>query len=184
MSWTVMREESTLRGVAGRTWEFYRAFRKMVHAGGRHHWSLINDNFDITAETTQDLGSPFAWAPPLSTEPRDADDLLAGLDSILLDDIAGVHEDEKYENFDGVEVLEESVFDFGELDRVERGIIPQAILDGVEECYAHHDSLVLLLILVPWECFGVSASEHHSLMSPMEREEDRDVDVKTKRIPE
>lgn len=60
----------------------------MVHAGGRHHWSLINDNFDIAVETTQDLGSPFAWAPPLSTEPRDADDLLAGLDSILLDDIA------------------------------------------------------------------------------------------------
>lgn len=29
-------------------------------------------------------------------------------------------------------MLEESVFDFGELDRVERGIIPQAILDGVE----------------------------------------------------
>ncbi|KAG2052266.1 hypothetical protein BDR06DRAFT_537555 [Suillus hirtellus] len=120
----------------------------MVHAGGRHHWSLINDNFDIVVETTQDLGSPFAWAPPLSTESRDADDLLAGLDSISPDDIAvkfAGHEDEKDESFDGVEVLEENVFlfYFGELNRVERGMIPQAILDGVEECYTHCDSLVL-----------------------------------------
>ncbi|KAG1861707.1 hypothetical protein F4604DRAFT_1929786 [Suillus subluteus] len=30
----------------------------------------------------------FAWAPPLSTEPRDADDLLAGPESISPDDIA------------------------------------------------------------------------------------------------
>ncbi|KAG1786376.1 uncharacterized protein HD556DRAFT_1531072 [Suillus plorans] len=71
-----------------------------MHAGGRPLASLIidQDNFDIAVETTQDLGSPFAWAPPLSTKPRDADDLLAG-----------DHEDGKDESFDGVEVLEKKV---------------------------------------------------------------------------
>ncbi|KAG1871747.1 hypothetical protein DFJ58DRAFT_616867, partial [Suillus subalutaceus] len=39
-------------------------------------------------ETAQDLEASFAWAPPLSTEPRDADDLLASLESISPDDIA------------------------------------------------------------------------------------------------
>ncbi|KAG1848442.1 hypothetical protein F4604DRAFT_1812869 [Suillus subluteus] len=39
-------------------------------------------------ETAQDLEASFAWVPPLSTEPRNADDLLAGLDNISADDIA------------------------------------------------------------------------------------------------
>ncbi|KAG2036087.1 hypothetical protein BDR03DRAFT_1012002 [Suillus americanus] len=40
-------------------------------------------------ETAQDLSeASFAWAPLLSTEPHDADDLLAGTESISPDDIA------------------------------------------------------------------------------------------------
>ncbi|KAG2132734.1 uncharacterized protein EDB93DRAFT_899478 [Suillus bovinus] len=36
----------------------------------------------IAVETVQDLEASFAWTPPLSAEPRDADDLLAGPESI------------------------------------------------------------------------------------------------------
>ncbi|KAG1867306.1 hypothetical protein DFJ58DRAFT_911700, partial [Suillus subalutaceus] len=77
----------------------------------------------IAAETAQDLEASFAWAPPLSTEPRDADDLLAGPEMKRTEEVHNVNE---------VEVLEGNAFDFDELDRVEQGIIPQAILDEVE----------------------------------------------------
>ncbi|KAG1852779.1 hypothetical protein DFJ58DRAFT_728435 [Suillus subalutaceus] len=39
-------------------------------------------------ETAQDLEASFAWAPPLSTKSLDADDLLAGPESVSPDDIA------------------------------------------------------------------------------------------------
>ncbi|KAG1791939.1 uncharacterized protein BJ212DRAFT_1418273 [Suillus subaureus] len=42
----------------------------------------------ITVEIAQDLEACFAWAPQLSTKRREADDLLAGLESILPDDVA------------------------------------------------------------------------------------------------
>ncbi|KAG2124570.1 hypothetical protein BD769DRAFT_1467779 [Suillus cothurnatus] len=42
----------------------------------------------IAVETAQDLEASFAWAPSLSTESRNADDLFVGPESILLDDIA------------------------------------------------------------------------------------------------
>jgi len=93
----------------------------------------------IAVETAQDLEASFAWAPPLSIEPRNADDLLAGSESILLDDIAAefaaleeLKKTEEGQSVDEVEVLEGNAFDFDELDRVEQGIIPQTVLDEVE----------------------------------------------------
>ncbi|KAG1847163.1 hypothetical protein DFJ58DRAFT_891850, partial [Suillus subalutaceus] len=87
----------------------------------------------------QDLEASFAWAPPLSTEPRDADDLLAGPESISPDDIAAefaaleeLKKTEEVHNVNEVEVLEGNAVDFDELDRVEQGIISQVILDEVE----------------------------------------------------
>jgi hypothetical protein len=44
------------------------------------------EEVDIAVETAQNLEVSFAWA--LSTEPRNADDLLAGPESISPDDIA------------------------------------------------------------------------------------------------
>ncbi|KAG1728442.1 hypothetical protein EDB19DRAFT_1913788 [Suillus lakei] len=90
-------------------------------------------------EITQNLEASFAWAPPLSTEPREADDLLAGPESILPDDVAAefaaleeLKRTKEVQSIGKVEVLEGNAFDFGELDRVEQGTIPQAILDEVE----------------------------------------------------
>lgn len=93
----------------------------------------------IAVETAQDLEASFAWAPPLSIEPRNADDLLAGSESILLDDIAAefaaleeLKKTEEVQSVDEVEVFEGNAFDFDELDRVEQGIVPQTVLDEVE----------------------------------------------------
>ncbi|KAG1860586.1 hypothetical protein C8R48DRAFT_774550 [Suillus tomentosus] len=66
----------------------------------------------ITVEAARNLEAFFAWTPPLSTEPRDADDLLAGL--VLSDDVAA-----------GFAALKE----LKKTEEVEQGIIPQAILD-------------------------------------------------------
>jgi hypothetical protein len=41
----------------------------------------------IAVETAQELGVSFAWVSPLSTEPCDADDLLASPDSVPRDKI-------------------------------------------------------------------------------------------------
>jgi hypothetical protein len=112
------------------------ALGKMVHAGGRPFASLIDDNFDIDVEIAQDLEVYFAWAPPLSTEPRDAYELLAGQESISPNNVASEFtalmelETKEYESFDEVRVLEGN--DFGKLDRARQGIIPQAIVDEVE----------------------------------------------------
>ncbi|KAG1888364.1 hypothetical protein F4604DRAFT_1916281 [Suillus subluteus] len=45
-------------------------------------------NFDIAVETAQDLEASFTWKPPPSTETRDADDHLAGPESISPNDVA------------------------------------------------------------------------------------------------
>jgi hypothetical protein len=114
------------------------ALGKMVHAGGRPFASLIDDNFDIDVEIAQDLEAYFAWAPPLSTEPRDADELLASQESISPDNVASELtalmelETKEDESFDELRVLEGNDFDFGKLDRAGQGIIPQAIVDEVE----------------------------------------------------
>ncbi|KAG1874788.1 hypothetical protein DFJ58DRAFT_758768 [Suillus subalutaceus] len=41
----------------------------------RHAHMHTHEEVGIAVETAQDLEASFAWAPPLSTEPRDADDL-------------------------------------------------------------------------------------------------------------
>ncbi|KAG2034079.1 hypothetical protein BDR03DRAFT_1013688 [Suillus americanus] len=93
----------------------------------------------IAVETAQDLEASFAWAPPLLTEPRNADYLLAGLESISPDDVAAefaaleeLKRTEEVHSMNEVEVLEGNAFNFDELDRVEQGIIPQTVLDEVE----------------------------------------------------
>ncbi|KAG1787732.1 ribonuclease H-like domain-containing protein, partial [Suillus plorans] len=105
----------------------------------RHAHMHTREEVGIAVETAQDLEASFAWAPPLSAEPRDADDLLAGPESISPDNVAAefaaleeLKRTEEVHDIDEVEVLEGNVFDFDELDRVEQGIIPQAILDEVE----------------------------------------------------
>ncbi|KAG1849503.1 hypothetical protein F4604DRAFT_1810722, partial [Suillus subluteus] len=67
----------------------------------------------IAVETAQDLEASFAWAPPLSSEPHDANDLLAGPESISPDDIAAefaaleeLKRTEEVHNVNEVEVLE------------------------------------------------------------------------------
>lgn len=54
----------------------------------RHAHMRTYEEVGITVETARNLEAFFAWTPPLSTEPRDADDLLAGLENISSDDVA------------------------------------------------------------------------------------------------
>ncbi|KAG1754162.1 hypothetical protein EDB19DRAFT_1902323 [Suillus lakei] len=54
----------------------------------RHAHMHTREEVGIVVETVQDLEVSLAWAPLLSTEPGDADDLLAGPESISPDDVA------------------------------------------------------------------------------------------------
>ncbi|KAG1883549.1 uncharacterized protein F5891DRAFT_971875, partial [Suillus fuscotomentosus] len=76
----------------------------------------------IDLEVTCDLEENFAWVPPLAAEPAHLDDSLAGLESILPDNVAiefAAFEkrasEEEFESVDGKEVLEGRAFDFKEL---------------------------------------------------------------------
>ncbi|KAG1811776.1 uncharacterized protein BJ212DRAFT_1589239 [Suillus subaureus] len=71
-------------------------------------------SISTSVKTAQDPETPFMQAPPLLTEPRDADDLLAGPKSISPDDgspdfavLKELKRTEEDESFDEVEVLEE-----------------------------------------------------------------------------
>ncbi|KAG1846587.1 hypothetical protein DFJ58DRAFT_798927 [Suillus subalutaceus] len=95
-------------------------------------WHCCRDCTDLEA-------SFFAWAPLLSTEARDADDLLTGPESISPDDIAAefaaleeLKRTKKVQSINEVEVLEGNAFDFDGLDRVEQGIISQTVLDEIK----------------------------------------------------
>ncbi|KAG2043761.1 hypothetical protein BDR03DRAFT_939850 [Suillus americanus] len=103
---------------------------EVVEAGkstrGRHVHMHTCEEVGIAVEIAQDLEASFVWAPEISTEPRDANDHLAGPESILPDDVqvvadfAALEELKRTENIQSiveVEVLERDAFDFGELDR-------------------------------------------------------------------
>ncbi|KAG2030462.1 hypothetical protein BDR03DRAFT_1017099 [Suillus americanus] len=82
------------------------------------------EEVSIAVETARYLEASFAWAPPPSTEPRNADDLLAGPESISPDDIAAeftaleelnrTEEVQRNQNINEVEVLEGNAIDFDE----------------------------------------------------------------------
>ncbi|KAG1894414.1 uncharacterized protein F5891DRAFT_1195257 [Suillus fuscotomentosus] len=81
------------------------------------------EHVDIAVETVNSFGVSFTWTPPLSIEPRDADNLLAGPESILPDDVAAevaaleeLKRIEGVQSIDEVEVLEEKTLDFDEFD--------------------------------------------------------------------
>ncbi|KAG1733162.1 hypothetical protein EDB19DRAFT_2041319 [Suillus lakei] len=87
----------------------------------RHDHMHTREEVGIAVETAQDVETSFAWAPPLSTEPRDADDLLAGPESISPDNVAAefaalkeLKRTEEIQSIDEDEVLEGNVFDFDE----------------------------------------------------------------------
>ncbi|KAG2342364.1 hypothetical protein BDR05DRAFT_1000994 [Suillus weaverae] len=78
----------------------------------------------------------FAWMPPLTAKPQDVDDLLAGLETILADEIAEafnaleVQENlEEFVSINNTEVIGGKAFNFVELERVDRGLVPQAAVD-------------------------------------------------------
>ncbi|KAG1799160.1 hypothetical protein EV424DRAFT_1267167, partial [Suillus variegatus] len=54
----------------------------------RHMHMHTREEVGINVDVTQDLEANFAWAPPLAAEPQDADDLLAGPETISADEIA------------------------------------------------------------------------------------------------
>ncbi|KAG2040859.1 hypothetical protein BDR03DRAFT_932489 [Suillus americanus] len=94
----------------------------------RRHAHMHTREEVVAVEIAQDLEASFVWAPPLLTELRNADDLLAGPESISPDDIAAefaaleeLKRTEEVHSVNEVEVLEGNAFDFDELDRVEQG---------------------------------------------------------------
>ncbi|KAG1795075.1 uncharacterized protein HD556DRAFT_1307674 [Suillus plorans] len=66
----------------------------MMHRGAgqstcrRHAHMRTCEEVGITVEAARNLEAFSPWTPPLSAEPRDADDLLAGLEHISSDDVA------------------------------------------------------------------------------------------------
>jgi hypothetical protein len=83
-----------------------------------------HEEVGIAVETAKDLEASFAWAPPLSTESSNADDLFVGPESILFDDIAAefaaleeLRKTEEGQSVNKVEVLEGNAFDFDELNK-------------------------------------------------------------------
>ena len=82
----------------------------------------------------------FAWVPPLGTEAEHPNDLLAGPETIDLDEIDAAFDELEKEiatqkaadnDVDGAEVLEGSVYSFEELDRIDGGLAPRAFEDDV-----------------------------------------------------
>jgi len=93
------------------------------------------NGIDITL--TNELGTTFAWVPPLVTEARHPDDYFTGQESISLEEIdEAFNELEKEKqasqphDVDGAEVLEGQVYAFQELDCIiDEGCAPHAVED-------------------------------------------------------
>ncbi|KAG1879846.1 hypothetical protein F4604DRAFT_1954190 [Suillus subluteus] len=108
----------------------------MDKAGGEDAVEFINS--DINVDVAADLEANFAWAPPLAPQTQNIDDDFAGPESISLDEIDAAfalleHEKEVMERVldDGNEVLEGQVYDFAELEHVDRGLLPKSVDDEV-----------------------------------------------------
>ena len=94
------------------------------------------NGIDITL--ANELGTTFAWVPPLVTEAGHPDDYFAGQESISLEEINEAFnklEKEKQasqpHDVDGAEVLEGQVYVFQELDRIDEGRAPHAVDEDV-----------------------------------------------------
>ncbi|KIK36287.1 hypothetical protein CY34DRAFT_109580 [Suillus luteus UH-Slu-Lm8-n1] len=92
----------------------------------RHMHMHTHEEVGINVDVAQDLEVNFAWAPPLAAEPQDADDLLAGPETISADEITEVFNAlevqenlEEVVSIDDTEVLEGKAFDFVELEMVD-----------------------------------------------------------------
>jgi hypothetical protein len=110
-----------------------RAAGKPIHH--RHAHMHTRKDPGIDTELAKELESTFAWVPPLATPAEYADDYLQGPESISLDEIEDafkeLEKDVEMEIMDeamhGGEVLEGNVYDFEELERVDKGLVLAAL---------------------------------------------------------
>lgn len=105
---------------------------KPIH---RHHAHMHSrQGPGINTNMAEELEATFAWVPPLSAAATHADDYLEGPESISFDELdeafkqlEGTVLGEETVDLDGQEVLEGEVYDFEELERVDRGLVPTAV---------------------------------------------------------
>ncbi|KAG2070751.1 hypothetical protein BDR04DRAFT_1099410 [Suillus decipiens] len=88
----------------------------------------------ISVDVAADLEAIFAWAPPLAPQTQNVDGDLAGPESISLEEIDAAFTLLKHEKdmervlIDGMDkVLEGRVYDFAELEHVDRGLLSKSV---------------------------------------------------------
>ena len=98
----------------------------------------------INANLTTDIQTNFTWSPPLAHQgPASNDDLLEGPESITPEDfdvafdeldqrLKETPKDSEMVSEDGQEALEGQVYDFEELERVDKGLAPVTFQDDVQ----------------------------------------------------
>lgn len=99
----------------------------------------------ICVDLANELEATFMWVPPLTSGPDTSDDVLAGPESIRLDEIDATFDElekdkqsAKEVDPDGVEVLEGEIYAFNELDKIDEGIVLHAF---EEEVSIHREGL-------------------------------------------
>jgi hypothetical protein len=97
----------------------------------------------IDTELAVDIEKNFTWTPPLAVQTSDNDDILAGPEGITPEEIEAAFDELERENvangatvvdfqLDGQEILAGKVYDFEELESVDKGIAPATFNDDVQ----------------------------------------------------
>jgi hypothetical protein len=90
-----------------------------------------------------DLDANFTWTPPLASQ-SDADNMLEGPESLTEDEVAAAFDEIEQRiaespasaidpQLDGHEILAGRIYDFAELEQVDKGIVPGAFEDDVQQ---------------------------------------------------
>ena len=110
----------------------------------KHGHMHTHNTAGINADLATDIQTNFTWSPPLARQgPASNDDLLEGPESITPEDFDAAFDeldqrlketpkDSEMVSEDGQEVLEGQVYDFEELERVDKGLAPVTFQDDVQ----------------------------------------------------
>jgi hypothetical protein len=111
----------------------------------RHAHMHTRDESGINADLVNDLDTTFTWKPPLTLETGNdgGDDLMASMEDMTLDELdeAWMQLEEQLQEEknaatstdpDGTEVLEGDVYNFTELDKIDRGEAPASSVEEMD----------------------------------------------------
>jgi hypothetical protein len=110
----------------------------------KHGHMCTRNTTGINADLTTDIKTNFTWSPPLARQgPASNDDSLEGPESITPEDFDAAFDklDQRLKEAprnlemvseDGQEVLEGQVYDFEELERIDKGLAPVTFQEDVQ----------------------------------------------------